>query len=118
MVVDFRTQADPEVIIRTVEVDCVEVVQIPGSAAGRQHTQTLCASPSTSQKAGILQHLQEAAADLLPVCGSERPPIFCRRTQCAWGGIKGDCVEEGGGTVVGTDSLTPTERRTLNRLLS
>ncbi|KAI3373002.1 hypothetical protein L3Q82_023449 [Scortum barcoo] len=80
-------------------------------------------TPVLPQKAGVLQHLQEAATDLLPVCGSERPPV----RSSVLGGLKKkeavrlDKLVRKAGSVVGTelDSLTSVaERRTLNRLLS
>ncbi|KAI3355950.1 hypothetical protein L3Q82_004497 [Scortum barcoo] len=89
MVVDFRRpRPHPEPVI--IKGDCVEVVhtyKYLGVCSWMINwtglpTQTLCAGkertepPVLPQKAGVLQHLQEAAtADLLPVCGSERPPV-------------------------------------------
>ncbi|KAI3351341.1 hypothetical protein L3Q82_005882 [Scortum barcoo] len=86
MVVDFRRpRPHPEPVI--IKGDCVEVVhtykylgvQLDDKLDWTANTDALCRKgqrpPVLPQKAGVLQHLQEAAADLLPVCGSERPPV-------------------------------------------
>ncbi|KAI3367245.1 hypothetical protein L3Q82_008296 [Scortum barcoo] len=79
MVVDFRRpRPHPEPVIN--KGDCVEVVhtykylgvQLDDKLDWTANTDALCRK-GLPQKAGILQHLQEAATDLLPVCGSERP---------------------------------------------
>ncbi|KAI3352210.1 hypothetical protein L3Q82_005565 [Scortum barcoo] len=112
MVVDFRRpRPHPEPVI--IKGDCVEVVHTY-KYLGVQST------PVLPQKAGVLQHLQEAATDLLPVCGSERPPV----RSSVLGGLKKkdaarlDKLVRKAGSVVGTelDSLTSVaERRTLKQ---
>ncbi|KAI3368513.1 hypothetical protein L3Q82_025518, partial [Scortum barcoo] len=135
MVVDFRRpRPHPEPVI--IKGDCVEVVhtykylgvQLDDKLDWTANTDALCRKGQSRlvlpQKAGVLQHLQEAAADLLPVCGSERPPV---RSSVLGGSLKKkdaarlDKLVRKAGSVVGTelDSLTSVaERRTLNRLLS
>ncbi|KAI3359183.1 hypothetical protein L3Q82_002599 [Scortum barcoo] len=104
MVVDFRRpRPHPEPVI--IKGDCVEVVhtykylgvQLDDKLDWTANTDALCRK-GQSHRLYFLRRLasfnicKEAAADLLPVCGSERPPVRSsvlgaasrRRTQRAW----------------------------------
>ncbi|KAI3363977.1 hypothetical protein L3Q82_001574 [Scortum barcoo] len=103
MVVDFRRpRPHPEPVI--IKGDCVEVVhtykylgvQLDDKLDWTANTDALCRKGQSRlyflRRLASFQHLQEAATDLLPVCGSERPPVRSsvlggasrRRTQRAW----------------------------------
>ncbi|KAI3367054.1 hypothetical protein L3Q82_009687, partial [Scortum barcoo] len=118
--------------------DCVEVVhtykylgvQLDDKLDWTANTDALCSKGQSRlyflQKAGVLQHLQKAATDLLPVCGSESAS-YPVRSSVLGGSLKKkdaarlDKLVRKAGSVIGTelDSLTSVaERRTLNRLLS
>ncbi|KAI3375475.1 hypothetical protein L3Q82_003809 [Scortum barcoo] len=86
MVVDFRRpRPHPEPVI--IKGDCVEVVhtykylgvQLDDKLDWTANTDALCRKGQSRlyflRRLASFNILQEAAADLLPVCGSERPPV-------------------------------------------